>query len=62
MKKQEQLFRIARENAPTVVVENMKQAQLLASYMTGEKPALQFLRISKINIRRGSIRSGIYSE
>lgn len=35
-------FSHSKENAPTIVVEDMKQAQLLASYMTGEKPALQF--------------------
>lgn len=35
-------FSHSKENAPTVVVENMKQAQILAEYMTGARPAGEF--------------------
>jgi 4-hydroxy-3-methylbut-2-enyl diphosphate reductase len=35
-------FSHSKENAPTVVVENMKQAQQLAKYITGSEPAHQF--------------------
>ncbi|SEJ68241.1 4-hydroxy-3-methylbut-2-enyl diphosphate reductase [Dyadobacter sp. SG02] len=35
-------FSHSKENAPTVVVENMKQAEVLAEYMTGSRPASQF--------------------
>ena len=35
-------FSHSKENAPTVVVENMAQAEVLAAYMTGEKPATEF--------------------
>lgn len=35
-------FSHAAENAPSVVVKDMQQAQELAKYITGEKPASQF--------------------
>ncbi|MCE7067623.1 4-hydroxy-3-methylbut-2-enyl diphosphate reductase [Dyadobacter sp. CY326] len=35
-------FSHSKENAPTVVVENMKQAERLAEYMIGNLPASQF--------------------
>jgi 4-hydroxy-3-methylbut-2-enyl diphosphate reductase len=35
-------FSHAAENAPSVVVKDMQQAQELAKYITGEKPATQF--------------------
>jgi 4-hydroxy-3-methylbut-2-en-1-yl diphosphate reductase len=35
-------FSHAAENAPSVVVKDMQQAQQLAKYITGEKPASQF--------------------
>jgi 4-hydroxy-3-methylbut-2-enyl diphosphate reductase len=35
-------FSHAAENAPSVVVEDIKQAKELAKYITGEKPAAQF--------------------
>ncbi|MHA4737556.1 4-hydroxy-3-methylbut-2-enyl diphosphate reductase [Dyadobacter sp. MSC1_007] len=35
-------FSHSKENAPTVVVENMKQAELLAEYIKGSKPAAGF--------------------
>jgi 4-hydroxy-3-methylbut-2-en-1-yl diphosphate reductase len=35
-------FSHSKENAPTLVVENMKQAEKLAEYMTGKLPATQF--------------------
>ncbi|CAG5073726.1 4-hydroxy-3-methylbut-2-enyl diphosphate reductase [Dyadobacter sp. CECT 9623] len=35
-------FSHSKENAPTVIVENMAQAERLAEYMTGSRPAEQF--------------------
>jgi 4-hydroxy-3-methylbut-2-en-1-yl diphosphate reductase len=35
-------FSHSKENAPTVVVENMQQTKLLAKYLTGELPTSQF--------------------
>lgn len=35
-------FSHSKENAPTIVVENMEQTLLLAKYITGELPANQF--------------------
>ncbi len=35
-------FSHSKENAPTVVVENLAQARALAAYMTGERPAAAF--------------------
>jgi 4-hydroxy-3-methylbut-2-en-1-yl diphosphate reductase len=35
-------FSHAAENAPSIVVEDIKQAKELAKYITGEKPAAQF--------------------
>ncbi|KAA0990730.1 4-hydroxy-3-methylbut-2-enyl diphosphate reductase [Dyadobacter aurulentus] len=35
-------FSHSKENAPTVVVENMAQAERLAEYMTGSRPTEQF--------------------
>ena len=35
-------FSHSKENAPTVIVENLKQAELLAAYMVGALPASQF--------------------
>jgi len=46
-------FSHSKENAPTVVVENMKQAQVLAEYMTGAKPALQFFEDFKNQYSEG---------
>lgn len=37
-------FSHSKENAPTVVVENMVQAELLAEYMKGTLPATQFFQ------------------
>ena len=37
-------FSHSKENAPTVVVENMKQTELLAAYMKGELPVSQFYK------------------
>lgn len=36
-------FSHSKENAPTIVIENMAQAELLAKYITGELPDSQFL-------------------
>jgi 4-hydroxy-3-methylbut-2-enyl diphosphate reductase len=35
-------FSHSKENAPTVIVENMEEAKRLAGYITGETPAAQF--------------------
>jgi 4-hydroxy-3-methylbut-2-enyl diphosphate reductase len=35
-------FSHSKENAPTIVVENMRQAERLAAYMVGDLPAAQF--------------------
>jgi 4-hydroxy-3-methylbut-2-enyl diphosphate reductase len=37
-------FSHSKENAPTIVVENMKQAEILAGYITGSLPAAQFFQ------------------
>ncbi|MEO6281857.1 MAG: 4-hydroxy-3-methylbut-2-enyl diphosphate reductase [Dyadobacter sp.] len=37
-------FSHSKENAPTIVIENMKQAEILAGYMTGSLPANQFFQ------------------
>lgn len=46
-------FSHSKENAPTVVVENMKQAQILAEYMTGARPASQFFEDFKNQYSEG---------
>ena len=46
-------FSHSKENAPTVVVENMKQAQVLAEYMTGTRPASQFFEDFKNQYSEG---------
>ncbi|MBO9614427.1 MAG: 4-hydroxy-3-methylbut-2-enyl diphosphate reductase [Dyadobacter sp.] len=46
-------FSHSKENAPTVVVENMKQAQVLAEYMTGARPASQFFEDFKNQYSEG---------
>jgi len=46
-------FSHSKENAPTVVVENMKQAQILAEYMTGARPAPQFFEDFKNQYSEG---------
>lgn len=46
-------FSHSKENAPTVVVENMKQAQILAEYMTGVRPAVQFFEDFKNQYSEG---------
>jgi 4-hydroxy-3-methylbut-2-enyl diphosphate reductase len=46
-------FSHSKENAPTVVVENMKQAQLLAEYMKGAKPTLEFFNDFKNQYSEG---------
>lgn len=46
-------FSHSKENAPTVVVENMKQAQILAEYMTGTRPASQFFEDFKNQYSEG---------
>jgi 4-hydroxy-3-methylbut-2-en-1-yl diphosphate reductase len=37
-------FSHAKENAPTVVIRNIKEAQALACYITGEKPVNDFFK------------------
>ncbi|WAC10800.1 4-hydroxy-3-methylbut-2-enyl diphosphate reductase [Dyadobacter pollutisoli] len=37
-------FSHSKENAPTIVVENMKQAEILAGYITGSLPVRQFFK------------------
>lgn len=46
-------FSHSKENAPTVVVENMKQAQILAEYMTGARPAPAFFEDFKNQYSEG---------
>ncbi|WP_342086725.1 4-hydroxy-3-methylbut-2-enyl diphosphate reductase [Dyadobacter sp. OTU695] len=46
-------FSHSKENAPTVVVENMKQAQILAEYMTGARPGSQFFEDFKNQYSEG---------
>lgn len=46
-------FSHSKENAPTVVVENMKQAQILAEYITGTRPASQFFEDFKNQYSEG---------
>jgi 4-hydroxy-3-methylbut-2-enyl diphosphate reductase len=46
-------FSHSKENAPTVVVENMKQAELLAEYIKGSKPADGFFEDFKNQYSEG---------
>lgn len=46
-------FSHSKENAPTVVVENMKQAQVLAEYMTGARSSAQFFEDFKNQYSEG---------
>lgn len=46
-------FSHARQNAPAVVVKNMKEAQELAKYITGEKPAETFYEAFKEQYSEG---------
>ena len=46
-------FSHSKENAPTVVVENMEQTQQLAKYITGEMPAINFFEQFKGQFSEG---------
>ncbi|MGG7665980.1 4-hydroxy-3-methylbut-2-enyl diphosphate reductase [Dyadobacter sp. BHUBP1] len=46
-------FSHSKQNAQTVVVENMRQAQILAEYMTGSRPASQFFEDFKNQYSEG---------
>lgn len=46
-------FSHSKENAPTVVVENMKQTELLAEYIKGARPAARFFEDFKDQYSEG---------
>ncbi len=55
-------FSHSAANAPTVVVNDMTEAKALSKYITGEKPAADFIRNSKKDIQKDLMWKRICSE
>jgi 4-hydroxy-3-methylbut-2-en-1-yl diphosphate reductase len=61
-------FSHSRSNTPTVVVKDMAEAQLLATFITGEKPAAEFYELFKgqyspdFDVTKDLVRVGVVNQ